>query len=1074
MHREICVVCGRILPFIPCPLTGVHHHLLTDIFGRLVQATKLLFGSFQRLATSAIRRCSPRQYWHGVLARPRFFAAVTSVLAVIGITLCWFTYKGTNPGYLLSEMLNTAPENLGRPPLFTDIDGSLPMVIRNLRRAVVQDIYLVAGLSFLYIAVVILFLALVRPAAAYQKLKKITIAIVAIAISTSIVENYLIYNFVPIQSRSWPWREISDRFWIDVTACVGAFKCAAQILILVLALVTVRLLVRALWAHCRARRFQTRNNESNWWDGALHSESPVPVPAQEDQEGAWRQAYDVPDALPLVLDNKSAFGPTALCLSGGGIRSACVSMGAMQIFADHKSPAGCSLQTAPELDGFDWIISVSGGGFSSGARVLAVQEAVTAASGGKDGGASKASDSKTGDGEVTTRVATARLSERFSPGSVEFEHMRRKAAYIASSPLGLSRVGFQMMGNYLLSATAVYWSAVVLGIPLGLFVAAGPVATVIPREDTSWLRASATVALVTVAVPLVIGAALCAVSWFLSWLYVAEWSIPWRLRFANAGRAVALFALPLLALTVVGPELMWLVQRVLPDMGTTAALTAILVVVIMQFLITFFMLLPLLIRSSLMKFIPPGMIRIFPSIVAIPLLFCSWILVLAIVAGQISDYILSSSLSVRNLPFAPQIYSLVLDSVVSLNGLFIVLVVVTAVLSFLDVTWLSLHDFYRRRLSRAFAVRRVSERGRQKAANYSSEEMLWLDTHGRVDGGPKFVFAAAAAISDGEVRPPHGLNAISFVMTSDYIGGPQLGWWRTKALRAAAPPRIKRDLTVDTAMAVSGSAIATTMGRHGAVFHTLSALSGARLGTWLPNPRFARRIESESNNPWFPKALPSVRGISYLYRELFDFRSTDAPLVQVTDGGHYENLGLIEALRRRCRLIYCIDGGRDTALSGLTDAVRLAKFELGVEITPDTGDEFGVQNLEPGSGDAFDYKHAFSSLNGRITKAAVITARIEYPAASGLPEDARVGWLVLAKAVLWQELPHWVMAHAASTDGAAFPRDPTSDQWFTEARFAAYTEVGRQIAMAALRADLGALPPPEVLAGNGHIAAGRS
>ena len=50
---------------------------------------------------------------------------------------------------------------------------------------------------------------------------------------------------------------------------------------------------------------------------------------------------------------------------------------------------------------------------------------------------------------------------------------------------------------------------------------------------------------------------------------------------------------------------------------------------------------------------------------------------------------------------------------------------------------------------------------------------------------------------------------------------------------------------------------------------------------------------------------------------------------------------------------------------------------------------------------------------------------------------------------LWDELPDWVLTYGAGGSGASFPNDKTSDQWFNEAQFAAYTELGRRIAVKA-------------------------
>jgi hypothetical protein len=211
----------------------------------------------------------------------------------------------------------------------------------------------------------------------------------------------------------------------------------------------------------------------------------------------------------------------------------------------------------------------------------------------------------------------------------------------------------------------------------------------------------------------------------------------------------------------------------------------------------------------------------------------------------------------------------------------------------LDVTSLSLHPFYRQRLARAFAVRRVGG----DADGYQPDEPTWLDKYGRAENGkPEFVFACAAAISDDDVRPAPGLNAVSYVLGADYVGGAALRWLSTPGLRQAAAARIERDLTVQAAMAISGAAFASAMGRQSKGFQTVLALSGARLGTWLPNPAFVNSANKKKTDASFPKSLPSVRGAGYFYRELLGINKADGRLVQLTDG----DTTRISASSRRC------------------------------------------------------------------------------------------------------------------------------------------------------------------------------
>lgn len=52
---------------------------------------------------------------------------------------------------------------------------------------------------------------------------------------------------------------------------------------------------------------------------------------------------------------------------------------------------------------------------------------------------------------------------------------------------------------------------------------------------------------------------------------------------------------------------------------------------------------------------------------------------------------------------------------------------------------------------------------------------------------------------------PHALS-------SDCIGGPEMGWIATDDLERMVKPLIKRDLTVQAAVAISGAAFASAMG----------------------------------------------------------------------------------------------------------------------------------------------------------------------------------------------------------------------------------------------------------------------
>ncbi|MEZ0358268.1 hypothetical protein [Mycobacterium sp. SA01] len=932
-----------------------------------------------------------------------------------------------------------------------------------------------------------------------DRFAKASIAALAVAVAADLMENHLI----DISMTSWTYQ-----LPIAVTATI---KCAA----LLIALGAIPAAIYTLGRSVRAHVYQFRHwrGGRQWWDRLLPkmpqdrkiepqsvsiTSSPAEVwGADKTNEPGWRAGYSVPGADDVITARKGA-PVTALCLSGGGVRSACVAMGAMQTLSQ---PRPGSPTKSPWMDEFDYVISVSGGGYSAGARLLACQPNPMIRR------STPSVSASTDEGGLIRRIyARVRfplrrilcrlglgprridesdpegpaLSERFESGSVEFDYLRRRASYIADSPAALLRALAEVMKNLIAAFFMIYAAAVVVGWLSGLALAHLAIAAFVPLLDHPtvspgigslaliphaaawWAVGVPTVLAVVLTIPLLV----CQVS--------SSNKLSTRIQnfSGQLAAAVLCFALAICGLTVALPALMWLSAHLVDGANKQIAAGGISALVVVQYAAALIaMARKHKDNSPIAKpgeergkrsFLPAGVIQLGIVLLTLLTLGVVWLLALGLSAFKTFSAIVTHAGS----PAFPY-WQLIISIAAAL-----------AVLSFMDVTSLSLYPFYRERLSRVFAVRRDVVGNTQQANVYPPSEMTWLDQYGQANRSealgkraPKFLFAAAAAVS-GDNKPAPGLNAVSFVMSADYVGGPELGWLNTSELINVAPARLRSDLTVQSAVAISGAAFASAMGRQNHGFQTLLAASGARLGTWLPNPRFVKNVSRHANSGNFPKGLPSVRGISYFYRELFGITRADARLIQVTDGGHYENLGLVEALRRRCRLIVCIDSGGDAPplLGGLADAMRLAKFELGVDIdldvmpAPQTSGSangstseghttWSVDDLTPGSGslDGRDDQAEFVCLDARLTKATVLVGRIKYPAAADLGPDC-FGTLIFAKTVLWEKLPYWLLTFAASKGNEQFPHDPTSNQWFNEGQFAAYTELGRQIALQAEQA----------------------
>jgi hypothetical protein len=334
------------------------------------------------------------------------------------------------------------------------------------------------------------------------------------------------------------------------------------------------------------------------------------------------------------------------------------------------------------------------------------------------------------------------------------------------------------------------------------------------------------------------------------------------------------------------------------------------------------------------------------------------------------------------------------------------------------------------------------------ALAYRIEEPTTLSQYGRRPAGfPQVIFVAAAALS-GQSRTPPGRRAVSFTLSGDYVGGPDVGWVRTGFLEDSCKPAVARDVTVQAAMAVSGAAIASAMGRHAAAVQRLLALSNVRLGTWLPNPAFLAALGRKTTD-WRTPRLPNARRLPYQLREIVGAYPAEGRMLLCTDGGHWENLGLVELLRHRCRTVYCIDASGDAPpfATTLAEAITLAYEELGVRIT--LCDHGG---LVPGSGDPLQPSGVLERLNARLSREAVVRGVIEYP------EPFRVdggtlsnkGTLIVAKAVLTPEMPYELLTYALKE--TAFPRQSTGDQFFDHEQFDAYRALGHFVGTAALAA----------------------
>lgn len=358
----------------------------------------------------------------------------------------------------------------------------------------------------------------------------------------------------------------------------------------------------------------------------------------------------------------------------------------------------------------------------------------------------------------------------------------------------------------------------------------------------------------------------------------------------------------------------------------------------------------------------------------------------------------------------------------------------------------SLNSFYGNRLTRAYlgASRAGSRRphpftGFDKGDNPRLKDLAPCAGHEGSCLLPIVNTALNLVRPSGERLEWQERKAESFFMSPYYCGSKMLKFVRTQNYTG------KRGPSVGRAMAISGAAAAPSMGYHSSPLVTLlMAFFNVRLGWWMPNPKRC----CGRNEPLF--------GIGPIISEMFSKVGKENRFIYLSDGGHFENLGLYEMVRRRCRNILVVDAAYDPRYQyeDLENAIRKIRVDLGVSIT------FADGLLTPERARASGFHYC--------------SGVIRY---SELDSSLTDGSIVYIKPVLSGDEPVDVRRYAESTrsNGRVFPQQPTSDQFFDEAQFESYRELGLHSVLQAFsgagRSDwprpalLGSLPTSDAVPG---------
>ncbi len=343
---------------------------------------------------------------------------------------------------------------------------------------------------------------------------------------------------------------------------------------------------------------------------------------------------------------------------------------------------------------------------------------------------------------------------------------------------------------------------------------------------------------------------------------------------------------------------------------------------------------------------------------------------------------------------------------------------------FVNINHISVHRYYRDRLMEAFMPDlnriRTGKTGPAKDVDKKKLHEFWngVEAH-----GPLHIINTNVVLVESANRVRKIRGGDNFILSPVYSGSNATGWMDSKSFS-------KTGMTLATAMGISGAAANPNAGVGGKgltrnrLVSILMALLNLRLGYWVRNPAKKKPIRIRPNH-FFPGLYePYPHG----YNENNDW-------IQLSDGGHFENLGLYELIRRQVSVILCCDGGADPdfSFSDLMTAINRAEQDFGARIefgTPPAALSDLISKSDPSKPwgiDFADQGHAVGS--------------IQY-------SDGQTGHLILIKTTLVADISANLLGYKQANPD--FPDESTADQFFDEDQFEAYRELGYTLAVQAL------------------------
>ena len=328
---------------------------------------------------------------------------------------------------------------------------------------------------------------------------------------------------------------------------------------------------------------------------------------------------------------------------------------------------------------------------------------------------------------------------------------------------------------------------------------------------------------------------------------------------------------------------------------------------------------------------------------------------------------------------------------------------------FAHINHISMHRFYRNRLLEAYMPHCVDDELGYPHAEQGDADRCFLHSIQPSDA-PYHIINTHANMTNSSDAKLRNRGGDSFILSRLYCGAESTGYADTGTY-------LGEKMNLATACAISGAAVTPNVyATRSRPLSALIALLNLRLGYWIRSPRAKKSL--------FHRPLWCV----CMLREIFRVGLSEKPNhIHLADGGHLENLGLYELIRRKCRYIIVSDASsdKDYTFFDLMRAIEMVRLDFGAEVIIDTSD------LVP------------SEANGGRSRRAFVRGRVKY---QGSREHCD---LLFIKTSLVDGLTEDIYGYRRLNP--SFPDQTTTDQFFDERQFEAYRELGYQIGKLACR-----------------------